>query len=314
MAELQSTISPSLAAQRNRMWRHQAEDSWQLFRGHRTGMIGLGLIAVFTLLAASHPLLMSSVWDRRRYDPIVGFDMAYFPHPSLPSIEHLLGTDNYGRDVLSQLLFGARVSFGVGLTAGLVAALLSTVLGGTAGFLGGQIDQLLMGLADVAVLMPAPIVLLIFGLLVRMEWPAVGILYGLLTGAGAQAIIVKSQTLALRAKPYIEAAQAAGGSRLHIFRRHVLPGLLPLTAVNLFLTVVGAVLTESLLSYFNRTRVDLSWGTMIWLGQETFRRHTMEGQWNAILPPALAIMLFCSAFYLVGRALDEVLNPRLRAR
>jgi ABC-type dipeptide/oligopeptide/nickel transport system permease subunit len=134
------------------------------------------------------------------------------------------------------------------------------------------------------------------------------------TGAGAQAIIVKSQTLSLRAKPYIEAAHAAGGGRLHVFRRHVLPGLLPLTAVNLFLTVVGAVLTESLLSYFNRTRVDLSWGTMIWLGQETFRRHTLQGQWHAILPPAMAIMLFCSAFYLVGRALDEVLNPRLRAR
>jgi len=314
MAELQSTLSQPLAAQRNRAWRQQAEDSWQLFRGHRTGMIGLALIALFTLLAASHPLLMSTVWDRRRYDPIVGFDMAYFPHPSAPSFEHLLGTDNYGRDVLSQLLFGARVSFGVGLTAGLVAAVLSTLLGGAAGFLGGQIDQLLMGLADVVVLMPAPVVLLIFGLMVRMEWPAMGILYGLLTGAGAQAIIVKSQTLAMRAKPYIEAAQAAGGGRLHIFRRHVLPGLLPLTAVNLFLSVVGAVLTESLLSYFNRTRVDLSWGTMIWLGQETFRRHTMEGQWHAILPPAVAIMLFCSAFYLVGRALDEVLNPRLRRR
>jgi peptide/nickel transport system permease protein len=136
----------------------------------------------------------------------------------------------------------------------------------------------------------------------------------LLTGAGAQAIIVKAHTLGLRIKPYIEAAQAAGGSRAHIFRRHILPGLLPLTAVNLFLTVVGAVLTESLLSYFNRTRVDLSWGTMIWLGQETFRRHDMNGQWHAILPPALAIMLFCSAFYLLGRALDEILNPRLRVR
>jgi len=314
MAEQEFAPTSPLVSQRRPALRQRAQSSWQLFRGHRTGMIGLGLIAIFMLLATSHPLLMSTVWDRRRYDPIVGFDMAYFPHPSRPSIDHLLGTDNFGRDVLSQLLFGARVSFGVGLTAGLVAAILSTVQGGAAGFLGGLIDQLLMGLADVVVLMPAPVVLLIFGLLIRMEWPAMGVLYGLLTGAGAQAIIIKSQTLSLTAKPYIEAAQAAGGSRLHVFRRHVLPGLLPLTAVNLFLTVVGAVLTESLLSYFNRTRVDLSWGTMIWLGQETFRRHTLEGQWHAILPPAMAIMLFCSAFYLVGRALDEVLNPRLRAR
>ena len=190
MAEQQFVPPSPLVSQRRLALRQRAEGSWQLFRGHRAGMIGLGLIAIFMLLATSHPLLMSTVWDRRRYDPIVGFDMAYFPHPSRPSIDHLLGTDNFGRDVLSQLLFGARVSFGVGLTAGLVAAGLSTLQGGAAGFLGGLIDQLLMGLADVLVLMPAPVVLLIFGLLVRMEWPAMGVPYGLLTGAGAQAIML----------------------------------------------------------------------------------------------------------------------------
>ena len=105
-----------------------------------------------------------------------------------------------------------------------------------------------------------------------------------------------------------------GGSDRHIFRTHLLPGILPLTSVNFFFTVVGAILTESLLSYFNRTQVDLSWGTMIWIGQETFRAFTMEGQWHAILAPAFAFMLLCSAFYLVGRALDDVLNPRLRRR
>jgi peptide/nickel transport system permease protein len=277
-------------------------------------MVGLALIALFGVLASIHPLMMSTVWDRRRYDPIVGFDMEYFPHPSLPSVDHLLGTDNYGRDVLSQLLFGARVSFGVGLVAGLVAAAISTLQGGLSGYFGGPLDSALMGLADVAVLLPAPVVLLIFGLTVRMEWPVMAVLYGVLTGAGAQAIIVKSHTLSLRSKPYVEAAKAAGGGHRHIFFKHMLPGILPLTAVHLFFTVVGAVLTESLLSFFHRTNVDLSWGTMIWLGQETFRRFTFEGQWHAILAPALSIMLFCSAFYLVGRALDEVFNPRLRAR
>lgn len=277
-------------------------------------MVGLALIALFGVMASIHPVMMSTVWDRRRYDPIVGFDMEYFPHPSLPSADHLLGTDNYGRDVLSQLLFGARVSFGVGLVAGLVAATISTLQGGLSGYFGGLIDSALMGLADVAVLLPAPVVLLIFGLTVRMEWPVMAVLYGVLTGTGAQAIIVKSHTLSLRAKPYVEAARAAGGGHRHIFVKHILPGIFPLTAVHWFFTVVGAVLTESLLSFFNRTNVDLSWGTMIWLGQETFRRFTLEGQWHAILAPALSIMLFCSAFYLVGRALDEVFNPRLRAR
>jgi peptide/nickel transport system permease protein len=277
-------------------------------------MVGLAMLAVFGIMAISHPVLMSTVWDRARYDPIVGFDSAYFPHPSSPSVTHPLGTDNYGRDVLSQLLYGARVSFGVGIVAGLVAAVISTLSGGLAGCFRRWIDHLMMGIADVMVLLPAPVVLLIFGLLVRMEWPVMGVLYGILAGAGALAIIVKSHTLTLREKPFVEAAQSVGGGDRHIFRTHLLPGILPLTAVNFFFTVVGAILTESLLSFFNRTRVDLSWGTMIWIGQETFRAFTIDGQWHAILAPALAIMLLCSAFYLIGRALDDVLNPRLRRR
>lgn len=277
-------------------------------------MIGLALILLFGLLAVSHPIMMATVWDRRRYDPIVGFDADLMPHPSQPTTAHWLGTDNFGRDVLSQLLYGARVSFGVGLLAGVVAAALSTLQGGLAGYYGGLLDSLLMGVSDVMVLLPAPVVLLVAGLAVRMDWPVMAVLYGLLTGLGAQAIIVKAQSVTLRARPYIESARAAGGSKLYIFRKHVVPALLPLTATNLFFNVVGAVLTESLLSYFNRTNVDLSWGSMIWLGQETFRGFTLEGQWHAIVAPALALMLFCSAFFLVGRALDDVLNPRLRLR
>jgi len=87
-----------------------------------------------------------------------------------------------------------------------------------------------------------------------------------------------------------------------------------LSIVNGVFTVVGVMLTESLLSYFGRTACHLSWGTMIWLGQETFRWFTSQGQWHVILPPALAVMLCCGAFYLVGRALDGVLNPRLARR
>jgi peptide/nickel transport system permease protein len=157
-------------------------------------------------------------------------------------------------------------------------------------------------------------VLLIFGLLLRLEWPMVAIAYGIVTGLGGQAIVVKSHTLKIKAKPFIEAAHAAGGGSGHVIRKHILPGLLSLTIVHAVFTVVGAVLTESLLSYFGRTQYYHSWGTMIWIGQQTFRWFTLKGQWHVILPPAIAIMLFCSAFYLVGRALDEVLNPQLRVR
>lgn len=287
---------------------------WRLFRRQPFGLLGLAIIAGFGVMAVIHPLLMGTVWDRARYDPIVGFDVDVESNPSLPSTEHLLGTDNFGRDVLSQLVAGARTSFGVGIVAAIVAVTLSTFLGAAAGYLGGMADVVLMGISDVFVLLPAPIVLLIFGLLLRLDWPVVGVLYGILTGLGVQAITVKAQTLTLKVKPYIEAAQIAGGGDGHIIVAHILPGLVPIAVVHGVLTVVGAVLTESLLSFFGRASYQLSWGLMIWLGQETFRWFSFRGQWHAILPPALAIMLYCGAFYLVGRALDEVLNPRLRRR
>lgn len=292
-------------------WQRLRADG-RLFLRQPLGLLGLVVIVGFGLMAVAHPLLMATVWNRARFDPIVGFDPTQMPHPRPPTWQHLLGTDNFGRDVLSQLLAGAQVSFGVGIVAALIAVTVSTLLGGAAGYFGGLADAVLMGIADVFVLLPAPVVLLIFGLLLRMQWPVVALAYGLLTGLGGQAVVVKSQTLTIKARPFIEAARVAGGGDGHIIRVHILPGLMPLTVVHAVFTVVGAVLTESLLSFFSRTRYYLSWGTMIWLGQETFRWFTLDGQWHVILPPALAIMLFCSGFYLVGRALDEVLNPRLR--
>jgi peptide/nickel transport system permease protein len=287
---------------------------WQLFRQRPFGVLGLVLIAGFGVMAVVHPLLMKTVWNRAVYDPIVGFDLTVEPHPSAPSRQHLLGTDNFGRDVLSQLIAGTQTSFGVGIVAALVAVVVSTLVGASAAYAGGLVDVALMGVSDVFVLMPAPVVMLICGLLLRLEWPAVAIGYGLLAGLGGQAIVVKAQTLTVKVRPFIEAAQVAGGGGFHVIRKHILPSLVPIAIVHGVFTVVGAVLTESLLSFFGRTTYHLSWGMMIWLGQETFRWFTSKGQWHAIVPPALAIMSYCGAFYLVGRALDEVFNPRLRKR
>jgi peptide/nickel transport system permease protein len=216
--------------------------------------------------------------------------------------------------VLSQLIASTQTSFGVGLVAALVAVTVSTLLGAVAAYFGGAAEWALMGISDVFVLMPAPVVMLVFGLLLRLEWPLVGIGYGLLAGLGGQAIVVKSQTLLVKVRPFIDAARVAGGSNVHIIRKHILSSLVPLAIVHGVFTVVGAVLTESLLSFFGRTSYHLSWGMMIWLGQETFRWFSTRGEWHVIVPPAMAIMLYCGSFYLVGRALDEVFNPRLRKR
>jgi peptide/nickel transport system permease protein len=302
--------APSRWAAHLRQW----QDALRRLLSTPLGGLGVSLIGLLALMAVSHSFLMATVWDRTTYHPVVGFDYGLVPHPTAPSAKHLLGTDSMGRDVLSQLLYGAKPSFGIGLLAGVTAALIATAVGVSAAYYGGTVDSLLMGLADVFILLPPPVILLVVGLIVDMSWPQLALIYGLFAGLGGPAVILRSYALSIKVKPYIEAARVAGGSHWHIIRTHFLPHMLPLMALNAMFTVAGSVLTEALLSFFGRTQLRMSWGTMIWFGQITFRLGRFEGHWHALLPPALAIMLFCGAFYMLGRALDDTLNPRLRRR
>jgi len=287
---------------------------WQIFAGNRVGQIGLGLVALFGLMALTHPILMATVWDRPTYHPLVGFDYQIVPHPTPPSFSHLLGTDAMGRDVLSQLLYATGTSFGLGIVAGIVATSIATLLGMLSAHFGGWVDTIVMGLSDAFVLMPAPIVLLVIGLLIDLGWLEVGLLFGVFAGFGAMTIIAKTYALSIKVKPFVEAAKMAGGSGFYVLRVHYLPNMLSFMFVNMMFVITQSVLIEALLSFFGRTRLRMSWGTMIWFTQSTFRLSAYGEQWHAILPPVLAIMTFCGAFYMVGRALDEVVNPRLLKR
>lgn len=292
------------------VWRRD----WRLFISNPVGLLGLGLIVIFALMGLTHSILLSTVWDRTTYHPMVGFDYDNTPHPNQPSWKHPLGTDSMGRDVLSQLLYSSRTSFGVGLTAGIVATALAAAVGVLSVYYGGKVDILLMVVADSFVLMPPQVVLLVVGLLIDMDWLWVGLVYGVFAGLGTLALIAKSHALSIRVKPYIQAARVAGGGDWHIIRTHFLPNMLSLIIMNMMFTVTGSVLIEALLSFFGRTRIRMSWGTMIWFTQSIFRLSPFGEQWHVILPPAFAIMLFCGAFYMVGRALDSVVNPRLAHR
>ncbi len=308
-------LSPSqLALKRWERRLEQGRNTWWRFIREPLAVIGLSLIALFALVSVSHPILMKTVWDKTTYDPLVGFDAQGGPHPARPSARHWLGTDNQGRDVLSQLLYAATPSFGVGLLAGLVAAATATAVGVLSAYFGGAVDVALMGLTDLFIVLPPTLILLVIGLIVPLTWPQLALIYGLFAGLGGPAVVLRAHALSIKLKPYVEAARVAGGNNWHILRTHVFPAMIPLMLLILMFTVTGAVLAEALLSFFGRTQVRMSWGTMIWYGQNTFRSATAGGQWHAILPPAIAIMLFCGAFYMVGRAFDELLNPRLQKR
>lgn len=300
-----------LIRRRLKGWRRET----RLFLSKPLGVLGLASIGLFAVFALAQPLLMATLWKDQIYDPELGYDIRIFPHPAAPSAKHWLGTDPLGRDVLSRLVYSTRTSFGVGLSAALVGSLIATTVGISAAYFEGKVDTVLMTLADAVILLPPAVVLLIVGLIFEMNWLQLGIIFGVFAGAGSLALLVKAQALSIKSKQFVEAGRVAGGGHWRLIRTHILPNLISLLSVNIMFIVTGSVLIEALTSFLHRTNLRISWGMMIWLAlKDNMSGFDFLDEWFVIVPPALAIMLFCGGFYLVGRTLDEVTNPRLRAR
>lgn len=277
-------------------------------------VIGVLVILGMIFVALSHPLLMDTIWDPNIYDPVTGFDPNLSQHPSNPSRAHPLGTDALGRDVVSQVFFAARTSLGVGLLAGFTAVLISMTIGLIAAFYGGWIDNILMVIADTFMLMPPVLITLIVGLIIPMTWWSMGLLFGVLSGLGSLAITCKHQALTIRVKPYIDASRLTGAGSLHIILKHMVPGMLSVMMVLMMFVVSQAMLIEAMISFFQGSEMRLSWGTMIWFIQSNFFLSPYSEQWLAILAPALAITFLSGAFYMLGRAMDQVMNQQLQER
>ncbi len=288
--------------------------NYALFAENKIGLIGLGIILFYALLAVAHPLLMGTVWDTKIYDPFIGNDLSIFEHPSPPSAKHLLGTDPVGRDILSQLMFSTRNEFVLGLLAAIITVTIATSVGAIAAYYGGWIDTLLMRLADLINILPFIALLVVLSAFITMDLWTLALVIGFLSGFGSTTIIFKAQALTIKVKPYIEAARVAGGNDLHIIFRHLVPNLMPLAFLNMMFIVTGAIFTEAALSFFGLLNVRVSWGIMIYTTQVSGYMLRNIEYWYLIFPAGISITLLCSAFYLVGRALDEVVNPRLRRR
>ena len=234
--------------------------------------------------------------------------------PAPPSSDHWLGTDPLGRDVAAQLFFSTRSAFLLGLIAALVTVGVATTVGSIAAFYGGWLDSFLMRLADLVLLMPLIPILIVMSGLWTINLPILGVLIGILSGFGGTAIVLKSQALSIKVKPFIDAARVAGGSNAHLIFRHIVPNVLPLSFLYMMFTVTEAVSLEATLSFFGLLNVPMSWGIMINTAQvQGFLRSGFDFWW-LLVPAGLAVTLLAAAFFLVGRAMDEVINPRLRAR
>ncbi|MEM2111798.1 MAG: ABC transporter permease [Candidatus Bathyarchaeia archaeon] len=222
----------------------------------------------------------------------------------------LLGSDHMGRDLFSQLVYGTRISLYVGLLVSVMSVVIGLLVGVASGYIGGAVDQLVMRINDLLLVLPGLPFLIVLVAVLGARLENLILFMGLL-GWNGFARVVRSQTLSLKERPFVEAAKAAGASTSHIIISHILPNVMALVYISLASSVPGAVTAEAALSwlgFFDPNR--MSWGRML-------REATDAGAltaWWWIIPPGLLISVLAVAFILLGFALDDVLNPKLRVR
>ena len=224
----------------------------------------------------------------------------------------ILGTDNGGNDIFTQLIYGSRVSLLVGLVATFIGIGVGLVVGLLAGYLGRVVDEVLMRFTDMMLVLPGlPLLIVLIALLGPSLWNIIGVL-GFLGWMGF-ARVIRSQVLSLRERPFIEAAKASGAGTGYITVKHIFPNIVGLTYVNLALSVPAAIVGEAALSFLGLgPQTVISWGQMLELANGSATTSGLLWWW--IVPPGLAIAILSLSFILMGYALDEMFNPRLRRR
>jgi peptide/nickel transport system permease protein len=300
-----STTIPLSARQIARRRRAAAwRRNWKLFRSHRAGTIGLVILGVFVVVALAAPLLADA--DGLKVTKATGGVL------EPPSSEYPLGTDENGRSVLTMLIWGTRISLFVGLLATAISMIIGTLIGLVSGFFEGWTARFLYRLTEWFLVIPFLPLAIILSVVLGRSLFNIAIVIGV-TSWPATALLIRSQTLTIKERPYLERARLLGAGRWHQMTRHVLPNVTPMIFANTTLTVAVAILSETTLSFLglgDPTRI--SWGSML---EAAFGVGAMTtGSWWFIVPPGICVVLVVLAFTLIGQALEEIFNPRLRSR
>jgi peptide/nickel transport system permease protein len=267
------------------------------------GAVGVIILVFFAAMAAFGPAI--APYDVKEIHPENKMQ--------LPSPNHWMGTDNFGVDIFSELLFGARTSIIVGMVSAIIASFLGAAVGLYSGYVGGWKDEVVMRLNDIVLSIPWLVLMIVVAaLLGQIDLTGIILIIGL-TGWSTTARMVRAQVLSVRERQYIERARSIGASEMDIIRRHVFPNTFPLVFANTILTVAVSILSEATLSFLGLRPVgEVTWGTMLSYAQEASAFQVGLHWW--IMAPGLCIVVVVLGFTLLGYALDEILNPKLRHR
>jgi peptide/nickel transport system permease protein len=266
---------------------------------NRTALVALAVLAFFVFLAIAGPLLVGD-------DPKEQVGEVFEP----PSREFPLGTDGGGANMVSMLVAGARISLLIGFCAAAISAVIGGTIGVLSGFFGGKTDTALMRLTDYFLVIPdVPLMIVIAALFGRSTWNIIviiGIIYWTFT-----ARLLRAQTKSVRERVYVQRARALGAKNSRLVLRHVLPQVMPLLIANTVLLIAYAIFAETFITFLGLgDPTAISWGRLI---ENAFTDDAIINEaWWAIIPPGLCVMFVVLACTILGQAMEDALNPRLR--
>jgi peptide/nickel transport system permease protein len=277
---------------------------WRRFRRHRLAVVSSTILAVIFVTAALAPLVAPYNPDK------TDLQLARFGRPAAPSLAHPMGSDQVGRDMLSRIIYGARVSLVVGFLATGVAILIGTLLGALAGYAGGWVDMVIMRLADILLAFPPLLFLMAALISVRPTIVSIALVIAVI-GWMNVARLVRGEFLVLREREYTEAARAIGASAPSIIFRELLPNAMGPIIVAASLGIPAAILTESTLSFlgFGLQPPTASWGNML---QTAFTNMRDYNAWWMGVFPGVMIAITVLSFNFLGDGLRDALDPRTR--
>lgn len=274
----------------------------KLFFSNKKAVFGVVILVFFLLMAILGPL----VYEYDHYQYFLGSRVGG------PTEEYKLGFDELGRDVLGAVIYGTRASLIIGVVVTLIIVFIGATLGISAGYIGGLYDIIVMRITEAFSIIPTIPLILTLSAIIGQDFKNIVIILGL-TGWPSTVRLVRSQTLSIKQRNYVERAKAVGASNTYIMFKHIFPNVLPLIFSNIILLVQNAIISESTLAFLGVGDPTIpTWGQLLRSARE--EGAISAGSWWLFIPAGICLVLLASSFVFIGYGFDEINNPKLRRR